>query len=172
MPDLTLILPDLSLDLPGSPLDLPDSSLGLPDSPLGLPDLPLGLQKLKVNLPDLPLGLPDLLLGLSDLLLGLSELMVIPPELTLVFAADSPSPGRPFLRRQESHRHGRHRRLNYAAVGAHNCEIPAYAGMVCGGTGNRGRILPIFAHDTVRFLPTQEWSAWERGIGGRILLLF
>ena len=72
-------------------------------------------------------------------------------------------------------------------LAAHDCEIPAFAGMVYLGTGNCGRILailhirhceiPAFAgmvlwgdgelaggfwrlcgHDTVRFLPSQEWS--------------
>ena len=34
------------------------------------------------------------------------------------------------------------------------------------GRGNCGRIRQIVAHDTVRFLPSQEWSAWGRGIVG------
>ena len=95
------------------------------------------------------------------------------------YAADSPSPRRPFLRKQESHNKMRQRRVESANGGnntkirhrfpvprktipakagiyssqggiaalitpplaAHGCEIPAYAGMVCGGTGVCGCIL-------------------------------
>ena len=49
-----------------------------------------------------------------------------------------------------------------AIVRTRHCEIPAFAGMVYLGTGVYGRILPIFAHDTVRFLPSQEWSTGEQ----------
>ena len=56
-------------------------------------------------------------------------------------------------------------------LAAHDCEIPAYAGMVLWGNGELwayfgGRIRRIVGHDTVRFLPTQEWSAGEWGIVG------
>ena len=46
-------------------------------------------------------------------------------------------------------------------LAAHDCEIPAFAGMVHGGTDNCGRIRQIVAHYTMRFLPTQEWSRGE-----------
>ena len=70
-----------------------------------------------------------------------------------------PFPHRPFLRRQESHS------VVCANNGgfAHNCPfppqlIPAKAGI------SKGNALPrqIWRHDTVRFLPTQEWSTGER----------
>ena len=51
-------------------------------------------------------------------------------------------------------------------LAAHGCEIPAFAGMVFRGTGNRRRIRQIVAHDTVRFLPSQEWSVGGRGFVG------
>ena len=35
-----------------------------------------------------------------------------------------------------------------------------------GGRENRRRIRRIVAHDTVRFLPSQEWSTCGRGIVG------
>ena len=45
-----------------------------------------------------------------------------------------------------------------------HCEIPAFAGMVCGKTEVCVHILPLFAHDTVRFLPSQEWSRGGAGM--------
>ena len=47
-------------------------------------------------------------------------------------------------------------------LAAHDCEIPAYAGMVCLGIIVCWWIFGIVAHDTVRFLPTQEWSRGGR----------
>ena len=49
-------------------------------------------------------------------------------------------PTRPFLRKQESLSHGRHRCLNFAALPLLLIEIPAYAGMVHGGTEIHRRI--------------------------------
>ena len=47
----------------------------------------------------------------------------------------------------------------YGGVAAFYCEIPAFAGMNYLGTGNCWRILAdCCRHDTVRFLPSQEWS--------------
>ena len=45
-------------------------------------------------------------------------------------------------------------------------EIPAFAGMSCLGMGVVGGFGDICIYDTVRFLPTQEWSRWERGCVG------
>ena len=53
-------------------------------------------------------------------------------------------PTRPFLRRQESHSH-----------------MPPTAAYLRGGRG-MAAIRRIVAHDTVRFLPTQEWSSGGR----------
>ena len=68
-------------------------------------------------------------------------------------------------------------------LAAHNCEIPAFAGMVFRGTGELWadfgggiagdgsvwRILGVICRRyTVRFLPSQEWSSGGRGNCGRI----
>ena len=47
---------------------------------------------------------------------------------------------------------------NFANCGTRHCEIPAFAGMVYLGIMVCWRIFGIVAHDTVRFLPSQEWS--------------
>ena len=45
-----------------------------------------------------------------------------------------------------------------ANCGTRHFEIPAFAGMVFRGNGESGANRRIVAHDTVRFLPSQEWS--------------
>ena len=63
-----------------------------------------------------------------------------PPQTTMPkYAPDSHSPGRPFLRRQESQR----ATPFSAAFGTQHCEIPAYAGMSYLWTANCGRIRQI-----------------------------
>ena len=83
----------------------------------------------------------------------------LPPTQSPKSPTNLPSSLRPFLRRQESHS------VVCANNGgfAHNCPfppqlIPAKAGI------SKGNALPrqIWRHDTVRFLPTQEWSTGER----------
>ena len=82
----------------------------------------------------------------------------IPPHLLFQrpvgkIAHKSPSTSRPFLRRQESLFHvpptaaaiGGEMADSYRLLQARHCEIPAYAGMVCGGTGNCWWILALLA---------------------------
>ena len=83
-------------------------------------------------------------------------------------------PRGPFLRRQESHsvvhatigKNPPFRRQLTPPLAAYDCEIPAYAGMVCLCTDDCGRIWRCLWYDTVRFLPSQEWSCGGRGIVG------
>ena len=79
-------------------------------------------------------------------------------------------PRRPFLRKQESHSV-----VPILTADSHTIvrlpppllnEIPAFAGMVPGRTGVCVNFGVICIYDTVRFLPTQEWSTCVQGIVG------
>ena len=87
-------------------------------------------------------------------------------------APDSHSPHRPFLRRQESHSVV-HTNIGKSPTNLrppqdHSCEgrnliaICRQRRRLLGGGRGMATIKRIVAHDTVRFLPTQEWSRGGR----------
>ena len=57
-------------------------------------------------------------------------------------------------------------------LAAHESEIPAFAGMVYLGIMVCWWIFGIVTQDTVRFLPSQEWSAWGLWFVGGFLALW